>query len=287
MAVTNYTLTVNAADLLGGAYDPTLAAVTVFVDTNLGQGEAIIDTTTGQIRLGPYRQKADSSGVATFAGLIGSDSAAADLNLAAGSTLQYRVRMEYVDAVTRRRGQMFDSGWFELTADANLASDITIVDYAPISWQSTFTASMDAIKADAQASADAAQASADQASAITGLTGEDDAVSLLIDTPSSQTAASLSASIAQVAAWARNPDQLIAGAITRDANGAATSAPVVWPDDSPGTYTADTVSTAFPGAVDGYHITYGSPVTMTFTQPTVTRDGTTGAVTNAPAIVVS
>lgn len=85
---------------------------------------------------------------------------------------------------------------------------------------------------------------------------------------------------------ARNPDLLIAGAITRDASGAATSASVVWPDGTAGTYTADTVSTAFPGAVDAYHITYGSPATKTFTQPAVTRDST-GAVTNLPALVVT
>lgn len=85
---------------------------------------------------------------------------------------------------------------------------------------------------------------------------------------------------------ARNPDLLIAGTVTRDANGAATSAPVVWPDGNPGTYTADTVSTAFPGAVDGYHITYGSPVTKTFTQPTITRNAS-GAATAVPAIVVT
>jgi hypothetical protein len=85
---------------------------------------------------------------------------------------------------------------------------------------------------------------------------------------------------------ARNPDVLIVGTVTRDANGAATSAPVVWPDGTPGTYTATTVSTAFPGAVDAYTITYGSPVTKTYTQPTVTRDANGAAVT-VPAIVVS
>ena len=85
---------------------------------------------------------------------------------------------------------------------------------------------------------------------------------------------------------ARNPDLLIAGTITRDSNGAATSAPVVWPDGSPGTYTATTLSTAFPGAVDAYTITYGSPVTRTYTQPAVTRDAS-GAPTAVPAIVVS
>jgi hypothetical protein len=85
---------------------------------------------------------------------------------------------------------------------------------------------------------------------------------------------------------ARNPDLIITGAVTRDANGAATSAPVTWPDSTPGTYTATALSTAFPGAVDGYQITYGSPATRTYTQPTITRDST-GAAINVPAITVS
>jgi hypothetical protein len=88
-------------------------------------------------------------------------------------------------------------------------------------------------------------------------------------------------------AWARNPDVLIAGAVTRDSNGAATSAPVQWPDGSPGTYTALVVSTAFPGAVDSYQITYGSPVTKTYTQPTITRDAATGAAAAVPAVTVA
>lgn len=85
---------------------------------------------------------------------------------------------------------------------------------------------------------------------------------------------------------ARSPELLIAGTITRDAGGAATSAPVTWPNGSVGTYTSLTLSSAFPGAVDRYQITYGSPVTKTYTQPLVTRDAS-GAVTVLPAIVVS
>lgn len=83
--------------------------------------------------------------------------------------------------------------------------------------------------------------------------------------------------------WAANPDSLIAGVIVRDANGAATSAPVVWPDGDTGVYTATTVSTAFPGAVDAYTITKDA---LTYTQPAMTRDAN-GAVTNRPAITVA
>lgn len=82
---------------------------------------------------------------------------------------------------------------------------------------------------------------------------------------------------------AANPDSIIAGSITRDANEAVTSAAVVWPDGTSGTFTADTLSSSFPGAVDAYHITYGS---KTYTQSAVTRDSA-GAVTNRPAITVA
>lgn len=75
--------------------------------------------------------------------------------------------------------------------------------------------------------------------------------------------------------------------ITRDTNGAATSATVVWPDGTSGTYTADTVSSAFPGAVDAYHVTYVGGTTKTVTQPLVTRNVVTGAITAQPVLVVT
>ena len=93
---------------------------------------------------------------------------------------------------------------------------------------------------------------------------------------------------ASFASLAANPESLFSGAITRDANGAVTSAAVIWPDGTAGTYTADTVSISFPGAVDAYHITYDRPgAARTYTQKTVTRDSTSGVVTNRPAIEVS
>jgi hypothetical protein len=80
-------------------------------------------------------------------------------------------------------------------------------------------------------------------------------------------------------------DALIVGVITRDGNGAATSAGVVWPDGTTGAYAATTVSTEFPGAVDAYTITYVGSVTKTVTQPLVTRDSS-GAVTTRPEMTV-
>lgn len=83
---------------------------------------------------------------------------------------------------------------------------------------------------------------------------------------------------------ARTPEVLISGSITRDSNGAPTSAAVVWPDGTPGTFTG--TPSAVLGSLDGWAITYGDPVTRTYTQPAVTRNGS-GAVTNQPAIVIT
>jgi len=85
---------------------------------------------------------------------------------------------------------------------------------------------------------------------------------------------------------ARDPSQLFAGAVTYDVNGAATSAVIEWPDGVTGTY-AGTASVSFPGSVSAYTITRAGSPTVTFTQPAVTRDATTGNVTNRPPIIVS
>jgi hypothetical protein len=98
--------------------------------------------------------------------------------------------------------------------------------------------------------------------------------------------ASLPGTFVSFAAAAKNPDLLVTGNVVRNANQAVTSADVVWPDGTPGTFTALTLSTAFPGAVDAYKITYGSPVIKTFTQPDITRNSA-GAATTVPQIVVS
>lgn len=78
--------------------------------------------------------------------------------------------------------------------------------------------------------------------------------------------------------------QLVSG--TRDANDALISGTVIWPDGATGTFTADTVSTAFPGAIDAYHVTHVGTTTTTYTQPLMTRNAN-GAVTAQPAIVVT
>ena len=102
--------------------------------------------------------------------------------------------------------------------------------------------------------------------------------------PARLAAAGLSATFVSFIAAAKNPDILIVGSITRNANDVVTSASVVWPDGTVGTFTTDTIDAS--GAINSYHITYGSPVTKTFTQPVITRSAT-GAATSVPQIVVS
>lgn len=94
----------------------------------------------------------------------------------------------------------------------------------------------------------------------------------------------LSATYAKYVQLAKNPDTLIAGAVTLDGSDLVTSAAVEWPNGSPGTLTI--TSRDANGAVLAYNITYGSPVTATYTQPTITRNAN-GAATNVPQIVVS
>jgi hypothetical protein len=72
---------------------------------------------------------------------------------------------------------------------------------------------------------------------------------------------------------------------TRNGDGAITTATIEWPDGTAGVYTADTLSTSFPGATDAWHATYAGTPSKTITQPAVTRDGS-GNVTAQPAITI-
>lgn len=106
----------------------------------------------------------------------------------------------------------------------------------------------------------------------------------VLDNPSSTARGLLNNTYVGLIQAAKVPDTLIAGAVTRDGSDQVTSAIVAWPDGSPGTFTV--TSRDGSGNVLAYTITYGSPVTKTFTQPTITRNAT-GSATNVPQIVVS
>lgn len=91
---------------------------------------------------------------------------------------------------------------------------------------------------------------------------------------------------------ARDPSQLFAGSVTYNSAGAPTSAVVQWPDKEngqpiTGTYSG-TASSAFPGSINAYTITrILNAGIITVTQPTVTRNSTTGEVTNRPPITIT
>lgn len=88
-------------------------------------------------------------------------------------------------------------------------------------------------------------------------------------------------------ALARNPELMMFGSITRDANGTPTAASLIWPDGTIGVYAATAVSSLYPGSVDAYYVTYGYPTEINrYTQPAVTRDAS-GKVSILPAIVVT
>jgi len=80
---------------------------------------------------------------------------------------------------------------------------------------------------------------------------------------------------------AKNPDTIVAGAVTGDP---LVTAAVIWPGNIPGMLTI--TERHGTGAVNAYNITHGDPVTKTFTQPAITR-ATSGAATNVPQIVVT
>lgn len=89
-----------------------------------------------------------------------------------------------------------------------------------------------------------------------------------------------------LALCAANLESVIVGTITRDANEAVVTADVVWLDGTPGVFTSTVRSTLFPGAVDAYTITYGSPAVRTYTQPELTRNRS-GSVIYRPPVTVS
>jgi hypothetical protein len=97
---------------------------------------------------------------------------------------------------------------------------------------------------------------------------------------------------AQLMIWGSSPDLMAVGAITRGTtlgeSGGATAFDVIWPPDGATGSFVGVESTVAPGTIDSYTVTHIlDAVTTTYTQPTVTRDATSGAVTFRPAIVVT
>lgn len=151
------TLTGDLDDFLGGE---SLPGVKVYIEHNLPEGQAVVDTTNNKVRLGKRKQVSLTGTAFTITGLF--DTSSTDLNVEA-NTLQYQVVAEYRGE--GNRPSTWKSGWFALTANSDLADLAT--DANPMVAQ-------------------AASAILDQIELISGLTGEDAAVAALAGNSGSQ-----------------------------------------------------------------------------------------------------
>ncbi|GAB2762193.1 SGNH/GDSL hydrolase family protein [Nocardioides pakistanensis] len=153
MAVTTHTLTGDFNDLIGGDIDPRLLRARV--TTNVPNGQAIVDTTTGNVYLGEHPIDVAADGTFTVAGLPATNDP--NLNIT-GGTLRYMVVVEHRLRETPGMGR-WDSGWFELTADVHLGQ-VVGTDYIDPTFASQ-------VQTFVTAEADRATAAADQAAAPT------------------------------------------------------------------------------------------------------------------------
>lgn len=187
MAAT-FTLTGNLADIVGDDL-PYPSSVDAYLVANIPHGDALIDLTTNKHHLGSRKLDVDTAtGAFTQTGVVDTD--ATDLNVEAG-TLRWQVEVSFRNGKGVR--QPYTSGWFEMTADANLAT--LARDASPMAVASASQYAQDALAA--QAGAEAALAAA-QDLIVSDLGTTDGQTKTLIETPTSQTAAALSATIGAV-----------------------------------------------------------------------------------------
>lgn len=115
MPAQTYTLTGDFADILGGEHD----AVRATIETNLPPNLALSDFDADTIYLnGPVRLTLNP-GLTFSQSLIATDATGTNI---ADDTLRYRVRVNYRDWSGAEL--TWNSGWFELTADADLSDKI-------------------------------------------------------------------------------------------------------------------------------------------------------------------
>ncbi len=202
MAAT-FTLTGNLNDVVDDVL-PYPTSVDAFLVANIPAGDAIIDLTTNKHHLGTHRIDVDkTSGAFTVPGVLDTD--ATDLNVAAG-TLRFQVEVTYRNGAGHR--QPYTSGWFEMTANANLAT--LARDASPMAVQSASQYALEAkgyrdeaqtaiagAGAAAAVEADRAEAAADYVEGVitTDLGTTDGQTKALIVTPTSQTALALAATL--------------------------------------------------------------------------------------------
>ena len=148
--VTLVNLTGSLEDLVGTDFVEGKAKV--WIETSVTEG-VIVDAAGNQLRIGDAVATI-TAGAFTFTGLWATNSASNP------TSFQYRVWVEYTPKRPATGGtkqvKRWDSGWFSLTATSDLA-DVVEEQYAPPSWQTTFTTSMQTYANNAAASATAAE----------------------------------------------------------------------------------------------------------------------------------
>lgn len=209
MVLATGTLTFALTDLvglIGESIDP--SRVRVWIESNLPDG-AVVDTAGNIIRLGNPTADLSAAGTGSFAGLP----------LTTFVTgMQYRVAVEYPDAGTMRR-KTWSSGWFDFPASGDLADQDMQSTAAPITWQTAFTDSMEAIVAQAQAYRD-------EARDVANIDTPDALVAALVSpTSGTLTAAALNGAFADKAATTTALSNKIATALIGAANGVASLGP--------------------------------------------------------------
>lgn len=153
-------LTGDFGDLLAG--NSVLPKITsLYVETNI-DGAALVDSTANIVRLGKRYPLSQTDGL--FSVTLPS-TAATDLGLVP-NTLRYQVVARFND-LANGQPEVWRSGWFELTADGNVADLATTTTAAVAQWTDAFRDDMEALKAETEAARDAAVApTADQVAAV-------------------------------------------------------------------------------------------------------------------------
>lgn len=131
---------------------------------------------------------------------------------------------------------------------------------------------------------DSSEAFAIDALASVGLTQID---KLAAQAAAQEAQAAASAMAAQnLPTWALSQNFRLVDSVVRNDDDALVSANIEWPDGKAGTFTADVLSTEFPGAIDAWHATYAGPPAKLITQPSYTRNAN-GAVMTMPKITIT
>lgn len=185
-------LTGDVADLIGGDFDA--RRTKVWIEANV---DRIFDNDNDVVRLGSAAATVADDGTFTFTDLIATNSTGIN-----PTGFQYRIVVDYARAGGDRRRVQERFGWYSLTATSDL-TELAEAEEAPPTWQSSFTASMEGIR-------DEAEAARDQAVDISNIDTTDAAMTAVFnDEGSAFRAAQNASTAAQIESDADSPTGVI------------------------------------------------------------------------------